>query len=122
MILTIVDGDFNTNEGEIIIEYLREMHDQYVGTENENKTFSELSNEQLLSHFKESSYSFYKKHPNKERLEIFESAARDFFEYSLPSDRKTFIDFAKKIIIADHKVTKLENEYINKLFKLWGLQ
>lgn len=122
MILTVVDGEFNSNEGDIIIEYLRNAHENFIGTEDENKTFTELSNVQLLNHFSDASYEFYKKHNNKERLEIFEKAARDFYEMSLPSDRKGFIEFAKQIIIADHKVTKQENIYINKLFDLWGMQ
>ncbi|MGB0431270.1 MAG: hypothetical protein ACPGLV_12410 [Bacteroidia bacterium] len=122
MILSIVDGEFNSNEGDVIIEYLRDMHEPYIGTENENKTFSDLTNDQLTAHFEKSSYDFYKKHPENERQEIFEGAARDFYEHSLASDQKVFIDFAKKIIVADNKITKQENQYINQLFKLWGLK
>ena len=122
MILTVVDGEFNSNEGDIIIEYLRNAHQNYVGTEDENKTFMELSNDQLLNHFKDASFDFYKKHNEQQRLEIFASAAKDFYEASLQSDRESFIEFAKQIIIADHKVTKRENIYINKLFDLWGMK
>ena len=58
----------------------------------------------------------------EERLKIFEGAAREFYETALNSDKEEFIDYAKKIIIADHKITKRENMYINKLFDLWGMQ
>lgn len=121
MILSVVDGEFQHNEGDVIIEYMREMHEPFVGTENENKLLSELSNDQLIKHFKDACFTFYKKHNRDERLEIFESSAKDFYEHSLVSDRENFIEFAKKIIIADHKVSKEENTYINRLFKLWGL-
>ncbi|MFY0675172.1 MAG: TerB family tellurite resistance protein [Bacteroidia bacterium] len=122
MILMVVDGEFNSNEGDVIIDYLRSAHENYVGTKDENKTFMELSNDQLLDHFRDASYEFYKKHSDEERLNIFESAAKDYYAQSLHSDRVGFIEFAKQIIIADHKVTKLENTYINKLFDLWGMQ
>ncbi|MBI1185694.1 hypothetical protein GC194_15610 [bacterium] len=122
MILSVVDGDFLTQEGDVIVQYLKEMHQPYVGTDEENHLFMELSDEQLIAHFKEASYDFFKQHDRNQRLEIFEGAAREFYEHSLPHDRNTFIEYAKKIIVADHKVSKEENVFINQLFKLWGLK
>jgi len=122
MILSIVDGDFLHKEGDVIVEYLREMHEPFIGTENENPFFLELSEEQLIEHFKDASFEFFRKHNKEERLQIFEGAAREFYEHSLQSDRETFIEYAKQIIIADHSISKEENLYINRLFALWGFK
>lgn len=122
MILSIADGDFKRPEGEVIIDYLRHVHEPYEGTENENKALNELEDDKLIRHFEDASYHFYKKHTEVEREQIFESAAREFYAQSVEHDRDLFIEYIKKVITADQKITKKENEYVNRLFKLWGLK
>lgn len=122
MIISVVDGEFRDSEGGIVLEYLKHTHQPYVGTENENNMFMELSDQQLIAHFRDASYQFYRNHPTEERMMIFEGAAREFYAQSLASERDTCIDYMKRIMIADNKITPEENTYINKLFQMWGMK
>lgn len=121
MILAVVDGDFVDGEGVVILGYLREMHGQYIGTENENLLFLELNDSQILAHFRDASLAFYRSHGAQERLAIFEDAARSFYRVTKHDERELFIEYAKRLILADNSFSKEENFYINHLFTLWGL-
>ena len=122
MIISVVDGEFRDKEGHIVLEYLKKMHEPFVGTPNENKLFMELNNDQLINHFRDASYEFFRKHSSDERMQIFEGAARDFYAHSLQSDRDTCIDYMKRIMVADNRISAEENIYINQLFKMWGMK
>lgn len=122
MILSVVDGEFLPQEGNVVVDYLREMHDAFVGTANENPMLNELSNDQLISHFRDSSYLFYKQHDAAERKKIFVSSAKDFLGASTEDERKTFIEFVKKVVLADNKISKEESLLMNLLFRTWGLK
>jgi hypothetical protein len=122
MILAVVDGDFVDREGLVILGYLREMHRPYIGTQHENPLFLELDDYQILAHFRDTSLAFYQSHEAVSRLAIFEDAARSFYQVTTQVERELFIEYAKRLIIADNSFSKEENFYINHLFALWGLR
>lgn len=122
MILSVVDGDFNREEGRVVIDYLKKVHAPFIGTDEENSLLLELSEDALLNHFEEAAYAFYKKHSKKEKLSIFSGAARQFSSNSRKSEQDEFLEVAKRLIISDNKVSPEENTFINQLFKLWGLE
>lgn len=122
MIISVVDGEFRDSEGGIVLEYLKHTHEPFVGTPNENRMFMDLTDGQLIEHFRDASYQFYRDHSTDARMMIFEGAAKHFYEQSLQSERDACIDYMKRIMIADNRISPEENTYINKLFKLWGMK
>jgi hypothetical protein len=44
----------------------------------------------------------------------------DFYEDSIPEERDHFLDFAVKLVKADDKITREENEYLTTLFNAWA--
>lgn len=121
MILSVIDGNFVPQEGSIIADYLRQMHEPYKGTSNENPMLEQLGDEQLIEHFKDSSFLFYKQHKAVERKKIFVEAAKTYQADSTEEEQKAFIDFVKKIVLADNVISKEESQFMNLLFRTWGL-
>lgn len=122
MILSVIDGNFVPQEGSIIADYLRQMHEPYKGTSNENPMLEQLGDEQLIEHFKDSSFLFYKQHNALERKKIFVEAAKTYQADSAEEEQRAFIDFVKKIVLADNVISKEESQFMNLLFKTWGLR
>ena len=122
MILSVVDGDFVPDEGNVIAEYLRSMHAPYVGTSNENPMLTQLDDNQLIGHFKDASFLFYRQNGQSDRKKLFVESAKAFKNDSTLSDRTAFLDIVKKVVTADHKVSKEEGQYMNLLFRTWGLK
>jgi L,D-peptidoglycan transpeptidase YkuD (ErfK/YbiS/YcfS/YnhG family) len=54
-------------------------------------------------------------------MEHFEKVANDFYWQSTPEERNNFVNFAFKLVKADHKISKEENIYIDALYNLWDL-
>jgi hypothetical protein len=100
MILSQVDGEFPVAEGEVIIRYLDENFPIHVNLDDEFDTLASLSKEKYMSHFI--------------------SAMNDFYEDSIPEERDHFLDFAVKLVKADDKITREENEYLTALFNAWA--
>lgn len=121
MIISVADGEFAEAEGKVILEFLKQMHEKYVGTEEENQLFKELPEHQLISHFRDTSYAFFKENNAEKRLEIFQDIAQEFDKISSSEEKSAFIEYIKRVILADHKISKVENDYINVLFSSWGL-
>lgn len=122
MIISVIDGDFMPQEGSVIVNYLREMHKPFIGTANENPMLEQLSDTQLIEHFRDSSFLFYKQHSAAERKQLFVESAKAYKADSTNEEQKQFIDFLKSIVMADHKVSKEEGQYMNLLFRTWGLK
>lgn len=122
MIISVADGEFAEAEGRVIIDFLKQMHESYVGTKEENRLFSELSNHQLIEHFRESGYQFFRENTADKRTEIFRNIATEFGQISSDEEKSSCIEYIKRVILADHKITEVENNYINLLFSTWGLE
>ena len=122
MIISVIDGDFMPQEGSVIVNYLRQMHKPFIGTPNENPMLEQLSDKQLIEHFRDSSFLFYKQHNPAERKQLFIESAQAFKADSTEEDQKEFINFIKSVVMADHKLSKEEGLYLNLLFRTWGLK
>lgn len=99
MILSEVDGEFDTSEGIIIINYLKDAFPFYVNLDREIAVLSALPKEDYFIHFN--------------------NAMNDFYEDSIPQERTDFLNFAVKLVKADDKITAEENKYLKELFFAW---
>ena len=99
MILSHVDGDFDKNEGKVIVNYLKESFPFRVELDNELEILSALPKEDYFLHFN--------------------NAMNDFYEDSIPQERIDFLNFAVKMVKADRKITQEENKYLKELFFAW---
>ena len=100
LMLSEVDGEFPVSEGQIIVRYLEENFPFRVNLDEEIQFLSTL--------------------PKNRYMEHFEDAMNDFYEDSTSEERDAFLDFAVKLVKADDKITKDENEYLTKLFTAWA--
>ena len=122
MIVSVADGDFVEAEGKVIVDFLKQMHKNYIGTEEENHLFEELTEHQLIEHFRDTGYKFFRANSPEKRVEIFQKIAGEFGQISSDEEKTSCIEYIKRVILADHKISKIENDYINLLFSSWGLE
>lgn len=101
MILSAVDGHFAPEEGIKIQEYLQEEFPFHVNLDNELEVIATMQQEAWKDHF--------------------EFHAHCFLDDSIPSERKSFIEFAKSLIKADQKVTDREHLYYTLLKNIWKI-
>jgi uncharacterized tellurite resistance protein B-like protein len=101
MILSLVDGSIHREESSVILDFLEERFHEPI----------EIIKEQ----------AFLRACPEEERLNHFTETAQHFFKISSQDDRNNLISFAMKVAMADDKMEKEENVYINTLFDCWGL-
>lgn len=99
MILSQVDGDFDTAEGKVIVKYLKDAFPFRVDLDREMAVLSGLAKEDYFMHFN--------------------NAMNDFYEDSIPQERVDFLNFAVKMVKADKKITAEENKYLKELFFAW---
>ncbi len=99
MILSNVDGEFNPNEGKLIIEFLEKNFPSQTDLDAEVEILSNIKEEDYLNHFTKCMNSFYK--------------------HSTFEERSQFVGFAMQIIKADDKITDNENTFINELLNSW---
>ncbi|MCK6640397.1 MAG: TerB family tellurite resistance protein [Bacteroidia bacterium] len=100
LMLSEIDGEFPTAEGQIIVAYLEENFPFRVNLDEEIQFLSTLPKQ------------YYEEH--------FDSAMNDFYEDSTADERNHFLDFAVQLVKADDVITKEENIYLNKLFAAWA--
>lgn len=100
MILSQLDGDFDVAEGDVIVRYLERTFPFRVNLDNEIEFLCTLPQEKYMEHF--------------------EKAMNDFYEDSTEDERNDFLDFAVKMVTADHDVTADENQYLKFLFDAWA--
>ncbi len=101
VILSLADGSLQKAESTIILEFLDEHFREPI----------EIIKEQ----------AFLKACPNEDMLNHFTETAERFYAISSPEERNELIEFAMKVVMADKKMDKQENSYINALFDSWGL-
>ncbi|WP_027378241.1 tellurite resistance TerB family protein [Chryseobacterium daeguense] len=101
MILSSVDGEFAPEEGLLIQQYLADEFPFRVDLDNELETIALLKPEDWKDHF--------------------EFHARCFQDDSTAKEREKFIQFAKTLIKADHKVTDEEHTFYKLLKNLWNI-
>lgn len=99
MILSNVDGEFNPEEGKVIINYLEESFPSETDLDAEIEILSNVKEEDYLIHFTKCMNSFYK--------------------HSTMEERSKFVYFAMKLIKADNKFTEKENIFLNELLNNW---
>jgi uncharacterized tellurite resistance protein B-like protein len=100
-ILAEIDGDFNSAEGNIIADYVKESFP--LGGNLENAM-------ELLSTTNVEDYPI-----------LFQKCSEDFYADSTEKERIHFLEFALKLIKADDKVDQDESWMINKLYQYWDL-
>ena len=101
VILSQVDGYFDAAEKKVVAQYIKDNHPSLVNLEVQNRILSTLPKELYMEHF--------------------EKVANDFYWQSTLEERNHFVNFAFKLIKADHKISKEENIYIDALYTVWDL-
>lgn len=99
LILSQVDGEFNKEEGKVVVNYLKDAFPFRVNLDNEMEFLSALPKEDYFLHFN--------------------NAMNDFYEDSTAKERLDFLNFAVKLVKADKKITLEENKYLKELFFAW---
>ena len=102
MILSGVDGDFAKSEERVIKTYIKSNFDPSINLDSETNYLKSLKEDQYM--------------------ECFVKAANDFLWSSEEQQRNDFLDFAFKLIKADDKITKEENQFINELYNSWDFE
>lgn len=101
VILSEVDGNFGAAEKKVVEQYIKENHPSLINLEVQNRIIDALPKELYMEHF--------------------EKVANDFLWQSTTEERNHFVNFAFKLVKADHKISKEENIYIDALYNLWDL-
>jgi hypothetical protein len=101
VILSEVDGYFDATEKKVVADYVKKNLPKIVNLEVENRVLNSLPSELFREHF--------------------EKVANDFYWQSTEAERNSFINFAFKLIKADHNISNEENIYINLLYDIWDL-
>ncbi len=100
MILTHADGIFAKEEGDVIIEYLTETFPFRVEIDEEVHFLSTLPRDQYMEHFRK--------------------AMNDFYNDTSQKERDAFLEFAVKLVKADHVIAEEENIFLKELFDNWA--
>jgi hypothetical protein len=100
MILSQVDGKFDKEAGDIIVDYLSENFPIPVNLDTEIETLSTLPREKYEEHF--------------------ERCMNDFYDDSTEDERNHFLDFAVKLTKTDNVISENENHYLALLFNAWA--
>jgi hypothetical protein len=100
MILSQVDGKFDKEAGDIIVDYLRENFPFRVNLDYEIEELSMLTPDQYEAHF--------------------ERCMNDFYDDSTDDERNHFLDFAVKLTKTDNVISENENHYLALLFNAWA--
>jgi hypothetical protein len=101
MILSEVDGHFDTYEKRLIGEYIKFSFPVPINLDTENQALASLPRELYMEHF----------------LKV----ANDFYWDSSPAERNLFIKFAYTLARADRKISREENRFIEALFIQWDI-
>ena len=100
LLLTHADGKFGKEEGDVIVKYLSETFPFHTNLDNEIDFLAKLPINQYETHFRK--------------------VMNDFYEDSTPEERDRFLDFAVKLVKADHVITRSENQFLDQLFSAWA--
>ncbi len=101
MTLSLADGSIQKAESSVILNFLESNFHEPIEIIKEQAFLRACPEENLLSHFTETAEQFYK--------------------ISTVQERNNMIAFAMKVVMADKKMEKEENVFINTLFDCWGL-
>lgn len=101
-ILAEIDGEFDPSEGSVIADYVVETFPLGGNLEGAMETLSST--------------------PNEDYPLLLRQCAEDFYVDSTEDERLHFIDFAIKLINADHVVDQDENWLLNKLYMYWDIE
>jgi hypothetical protein len=99
MILSAVDGRFNGQEDNVIMEYMEE--EKLLGKNLDTHT-------DFLSKLKKEDYPLH-----------FNTAMNAYYMDSGNDERTHFLDMAMRLVMADQKLTPGENLFIDELFNTW---
>jgi uncharacterized tellurite resistance protein B-like protein len=102
MILSGVDGDFAASEQKVIEKYIKANFSPADNLDDETAYLKSLHQEKYM--------------------DCFLKAANDFYWNTEEQERNDFLNFAFKLIKADDKITKEENQYINELYNSWDFE
>lgn len=121
LILSVSDGEYLPEEGQVIADYLRAQHEPFIGTAEENSLLLELSDEQLLDHFKDSALKYHSEADESQKEELFTAATESFFADSSPEERNQLLRFVMRLVKADNVVSPGESSFLSRLYDAWGI-
>ncbi len=99
MILSAVDGKFSVKEDMVIEKWLENEFPLRVNLDKETEYLSKLKEDEYMVHF--------------------QKCMTDFYEDSTEKERNELIEYAIKLVKADHRITTEENIFVNELFNEW---
>lgn len=98
-ILCAIDNEFKFEEDLVIRKYLVDSFPFSTNLDNDMEIISNLGLHEYKSHFAK--------------------CMDDFYSDSTVDERNKFIDLVMKLVMADQKVTREENELLDLLFNAW---
>ncbi len=98
-IMCAVDNEFNAHEDALIREYLSETFPFDLNLDHEMETLSALHPDNYLAHFTK--------------------CMNDFYADSTEKERAKFFDTVVKLAVADKKLTREENTFLDTLYDAW---
>ena len=100
-LLAEIDGDFNADEGQVIVDYVAKKFPLGGNLEDAMEEVSTTNPEDYPI--------------------LLQKCAEDFYADSNEEERLELIDFAIKVLKADNKIDESENWLVNKLYQYWDL-
>ncbi|MEX0965828.1 MAG: TerB family tellurite resistance protein [Bacteroidia bacterium] len=101
MILAIVDGEYEENEIDVILNFIKENYTQEINLEELNDRLSEL--------------------PQSQQLEYLEKLVKGFNMLSSHDQRVHFLNFAIDLVSADNKIEPEEKRTLSKIASFWNV-
>ncbi len=98
-ILSAIDGDPHLQEDKVVLKYIKENFKEAINPEKELSSIQSIDKIDYPIHFN--------------------NAMNDFYLDSTVAERTHFLDWAVKLVIADHEVSHKENLFLNELFNAW---
>lgn len=98
-IMCAADNEFNAHEDALIREYLAETFPFDLNLDHEMETLSALHPDNYMKHFTE--------------------CMNDFYADSTEKERTRFFDMVVKLAVADKKITREENNFVDALYDAW---
>lgn len=99
--LSIIDGDFDEAEGQVILDFLNDNFDGSFDPHASNARLQALDAAAIRAHFDE--------------------AAAIFRDATEPEDREALLEFGIDLIMSDDELTEDENALVRKLSALWDV-
>ncbi len=101
IMLSLSDGNSSKPETDVILDFLDNAFSGKIDLIKEQAFMKALPWDEFQNHFDE--------------------VAAHFYSISEPEDRYKLLDFAMKVVMADHEMKPEENELVNRLYDDWDI-